>query len=139
MQITTTKKFESIEGGLWYMNNQNGEYTLVRIDESNSDEVYRLEHYIVKTDDLDNAINIALEMNEGEYYSNDYTAIEDAERAFHNLCNDSIEYTMEIECPCCEHKSAKGKWDELRSDYSLLCPVCDNVCQYDEFEENVFA
>lgn len=45
---------------------------------------------------------------------------------------------VEIECPCCEHKSTKEKWDELSSDDFLHCPVCDNACTYDEFEENLF-
>lgn len=43
-----------------------------------------------------------------------------------------------IECPCCENESKHSKWYEISNDYQLLCPVCDNTVQYDEFEKGTF-
>lgn len=49
-----------------------------------------------------------------------------------------IKDTAGIECPCCEHTSEKRKWDELRGDDFLICPVCDNTCEPHEFKEGLF-
>lgn len=84
-----------------------------------------------------------IEVNPDKYYKYGYeqtlTDIVKMLTKLKSLHISSIEDAKEIECPCCEHKSTKAKWNELRSDDFLLCPVCDNTCTYDEFKENQFA
>jgi hypothetical protein len=44
---------------------------------------------------------------------------------------------MNVICPCCEHESDYIKWYNLSNDSHLICPICKNVIQYNEVENQL--
>lgn len=44
---------------------------------------------------------------------------------------------LKITCPCCEHSEDYIKWHNISNDNHLICPVCQNVIQYEEVREQL--